>query len=133
VLTITGTLKPDPGPEPVKNTSVAKGDAEDIDTKCPDGKDLCDQPGTNDNGIKSLRITKRIDTTNPLPDQEVTYTVTVENTGSVTYEGGHAAALDRRRPGPRDGGGHVQGADRQPAAGRQGLPWRRRTRARRGG
>ncbi|MFE0174712.1 GEVED domain-containing protein [Streptomyces sp. NPDC059002] len=86
VITITGTLKADPGVSPVKNTAQATAPADMTDTACPDKKGPCTHETENELDTKSLRITKSVSTTKPLPGQEITYTVKVANTGSVTYE-----------------------------------------------
>ncbi|QNP74703.1 DUF11 domain-containing protein [Streptomyces roseirectus] len=55
------------------------------DTNCPTGTTNSDCTATV--GIPQISLTKTASTTSPLPGQQVTYTVTVRNTGTVEYEG----------------------------------------------
>ncbi|MHC5903595.1 DUF7927 domain-containing protein [Streptomyces sp. S6] len=55
------------------------------DTNCPAGTSNSDCATTL--GVPQFSLTKTASTNHPLPGQEVTYTVTAQNTGSVEYKG----------------------------------------------
>ncbi|MET8982596.1 glycine-rich protein [Streptomyces sp. NPDC004539] len=55
------------------------------DTNCPTGTANTDCSATL--GVPQFSLTKTASTNRPLPGQDVTYTVTAQNTGSVEYEG----------------------------------------------
>ncbi|WP_416970237.1 isopeptide-forming domain-containing fimbrial protein [Streptomyces sp. 4F14] len=55
------------------------------DTNCPSG--TANSDCTASVGIPQVSITKTASTTSPMPGQKVTYTVTVQNTGTVVYPG----------------------------------------------
>ncbi|MDX3387618.1 GEVED domain-containing protein [Streptomyces niveiscabiei] len=64
--------------EPLKNTVTSTSD-----TNCPTGTTNSDCSATL--GVPQFSVTKTASTNHPLPGQDVTYTVTVHNTGSVAY------------------------------------------------
>ncbi|WP_143569264.1 glycine-rich protein [Streptomyces acidiscabies] len=65
---------------PLKNTVTSTSD-----TNCPSGTANSDCSSTL--GVPQFSLTKTASTNHPLPGQDVTYTVTVQNTGSVEYKG----------------------------------------------
>ncbi|PWG08744.1 hypothetical protein DF268_36280 [Streptomyces sp. V2] len=64
--------------KPLKNTVTSTPD-----TNCPTSTTNADCSATL--GVPQFSITKTASTNHPLPGQDVTYTVTVHNTGSVAY------------------------------------------------
>ncbi|MDX3386646.1 GEVED domain-containing protein [Streptomyces niveiscabiei] len=73
---------PDTGDKKLTNAVVSTPD-----TNCPASSTDPDCGSNATGGIPSLTITKSSSTTNPLPGQQVTYTVTVQNTGTATFPG----------------------------------------------
>ncbi|HEY8984505.1 MAG TPA: hypothetical protein VIU15_33640, partial [Streptomyces sp.] len=66
-------------------TSLTNKVTSTADTNCPTGTSNADCSATL--GVPQFSLTKTASTNQPLPGQDVTYTVTARNTGSVEYKG----------------------------------------------